>query len=268
MSTIAKISDMTKQDRLDYFRHVGLIQRSEEHMLTCIESLRQIKKRKLYLWEYKTFKEFCERTIQRSCSYVYRLLEAEEVRKALPPAEGQSKNVAQWATKDLRERHTRELTRLPAEQRSEAIAEASRTAGKKEPTAAGIKAAVDKMLGKTDDDGELAAVVDGRGEPVTDLRLRPVFVAAKEINDAVKGEIERLKGKIEAAIAGPAGAVLAEQRQDIQRDRENMLSAFKFSRPWVVCTYCGGRRDDCKGCCGRGWLTKEAFDMAPKDHSR
>lgn len=263
MSTaIERVPDFTVADREDCHRLDGLINQSLEHMFKCIEYLAEYKRRKFYLMDHASWQEYCDKRLRKSRAYVFRLMQAAEVRKALPPADGHSQNVANLATSDLRESHARELAKLPEEQRSEALVEATRAAGKKEPTAAGIKAAVDKMLGKTADNGELA-VVDGNGVPVP-RQLRDVFTKAADI-EAFRRTVSTQKGGFAKLIEGPGGEVLAEHRQEFLRDRENQISVLKFSRPWAVCPYCGGRKSECDACKGRGWVIKETFDMAPKN---
>lgn len=264
MDQISK--QLTRQDREDYFFNLGLIQRSEDHVLAWIKSVSTIKERKLYLWEHATWEEFCDDKLKKSRSYVHRLIEAEGVRKALPPPEptqtGAEPNVANSNenTPDshpLRESHARELARLPVEQRAEALADATKAAGKKPPTADQIKAEVDRRAAD-----EPEPVTDARGSPVTQKKLQPVFVAGVAFG-TLASQVATLKGKVAALLEGPAGAVLAEQRQDVERDRQNILAALKFSRPYTVCPYCDARKKDCEACRGRGWVTKHVHDQAP-----
>ncbi len=112
---------------------------------------------------------------------------------------------------------------------------------------------------------EPAAVLDERGEPVTEERFQRIFAHSARFG-SIMSALANLKTEIKELDEMPAGEVLHEQIQSIERDRRNMYAAVKFAKPWAVCPYCGGSasHSQCGGCKGRGWVTKEVFDQSRK----
>ena len=48
-------------------------------------------------------------------------------------------------------------------------------------------------------------------------------------------------------------------------DIKNLRSNLKAALPYALCPYCGGGKDDCKACKGRGFVGKIVYDAAPKE---
>ncbi len=247
---------LTRQDRFDYHHHLGIVKRAEEHAVAFIHSLSEIKRRKLYTLDYGTWEEFCERECPKSLRQINKDIRDLRLMESIKPEQTQD---GSGSTLPVPERGIEQLRRLPASEQTDALAEATRDAGKKAPTHTQIKAAVDRRLGQRED---TVPVTDARGSPIKDPQFREVFTDGA-LFPAVERYVSHLKGMVQQLLESNAGGVLAEQRQDIERDRQNILSALKFSRPYAICPYCGGRRDDCKGCKGRGWVTKEAWNQSP-----
>lgn len=228
------------------------------HVATWFKYVEIARKRKLWQLDYATWEEFCDKCLGKTVRQIQQLsadnrfLEVLSTKtRGTTPPNAQLAHIPQDGIKALR--------RLPGSEHVEALAEASRAAGDKAPTGPQIKAAVDRRLGGT---AAAPPITDARGSPVTDPKFREVFEHGAKF--MVFGRhVAAIKGMLREILEGPAGNVLAEQRQDIERDRQNILSAIKFSRPYAICPYCGGRQEKCQGCKGRGWVTKEAFDQSP-----
>ncbi len=114
------------------------------------------------------------------------------------------------------------------------------------------------------DEPDVAAVLDARGEPVTQERFQRIFAHSARFG-AIMSALKSIKAQLSELDEMPAGEVLHQQIKAIERDRRNIYAAVKFSKPWAVCPYCGGSasHSECGGCKGRGWVTKEVFDQSP-----
>jgi uncharacterized ParB-like nuclease family protein len=55
---------------------------------------------------------------------------------------------------------------------------------------------------------------------------------------------------------------------NVQRFNEhtrNLIETFKFATPYAVCPYCGGDAANCKACHGLGFMSKMAYEAAPRE---
>lgn len=106
------------------------------------------------------------------------------------------------------------------------------------------------------DTGTDAAVMDGRGEPVTDDRLAEVFRRRGELA-RVGREISAIKSKVLKAIDGDP-LYAAVHRQTVSTALDDARRAItRHGTPHAICHYCGGA--GCDGCKGRGWLDIETY---------
>lgn len=218
-------------------------------------------KRSLWQISYDSVEEYCEKELGRDVRQIQQILADNRFLDVLRARIGRAPqaNDTLPTSTNLSQHAIRQLRRLPGSEHLGTLAEATELAGGHTPQAKHVKAATDRRLGGT---AAAPPVTDARGSPVTDPKFREVFTHGAKF--LVFGRhVAAIKGMLREILEGPAGSVLAEQRQDIERDRQNILSAIKFSRPYAVCPYCGGNRDDCTGCKGRGWVTKEAWDQSP-----
>lgn len=198
-----------------------------EHASTWCEHQIEIRDRRLWEEEFDSYTAYCTVECQLSPSYVSRKL------------------LAYLMPGDDSERVKRETRRLE-------------NAG--EPAAEPAGEPINESAGLPD----IAAVLDARGVPVTEERFQRIFAHSDRFGSIMRS-LKSLKKEISDLDSMPAGEVLHEQIQAIERDRRNIYSAVKFSKPWAVCPYCGGSasHSECGGCKGRGWVTKEVFDQSP-----
>ena len=94
--------------------------------------------------------------------------------------------------------------------------------------------------------------------PIDDSRLAPVFKAAEGFTRLLHlvGEIKTL---VDDLTATPAGSLLAENAQVIERDRRNIKELVKFCKPHAICPYCGASGKECRGCKSRGWVNEDVY---------
>lgn len=247
------VSPFTPEDRDDYDRHKSIVRKTEESALAFVHSCGVIKERKLYLLECRSWEEFCEKELPHTRRSIDRLLSAA---KQLP-----------W----LAERHARELRRLPEQEREPAYRDASDLAnleGFDQPEQRHIQQVVKerRRKAKPENDG---ATMDECGTIVTDGRIAAAFNAADPFGEALN-LVGQLKTIVDDLVTTPAGLLLAENQQVIERDRRSLAALIRFCRPHAVCPYCGGRQEKCDACKGRGWVNEDIYRTSPaaKDHQR
>ena len=233
----------------NWLSHLGGWQRGREGWQSTWEHLYAIWSEKLWAEEFDSWSEFCDAEVaEYSPAHIYRMM------KHVAPNE----RAPRYTLPEMPERHTRELKLLPAHQRKAAYNEAARASGGDAPKLPALEVAVSRRRGGP---GEAPPLCDAKGLKV-DERFREVFEAASQF-DVLLREIAHIKGEVKALVESAAGGVLAKHRQQIEQDRQNLLRAVKFAKPYACCPYCGGRMKECKACEGRGWVTQEVYDTSP-----
>ena len=53
--------------------------------------------------------------------------------------------------------------------------------------------------------------------------------------------------------------------QRFNEHTQNLIEVFKFATPYAVCPYCGGDAATCKACHGLGFVSKMAYESAPRE---
>jgi hypothetical protein len=172
----------------------------------------------------------------------------------------------------LPERVLREFNQVPQSRRREAFLKAQAMA-KEKPGKGG---SVDVTLGVAHKAAQLfpaasvdakpADVKDERGVGVGDDALKAVFEASAGF-DTVMSLLARVKMNLQRLVEGPAGAILAQEINQIEVKRDWIYRTVRFARPFAICIYCGGdprTRDKCKACKGAGYLNEDRHKQAPK----
>lgn len=95
--------------------------------------------------------------------------------------------------------------------------------------------------------------------------MKRVFETAAEFEPA-RQHLVNLKKWLNRVKGLPGGEMIQKGFQRIVTDLDNLDAEIKFAHPFAACV-CGGK-DNCKVCKGMGWLTKMAYDAAPKEKRR
>ena len=116
---------------------------------------------------------------------------------------------------------------------------------------------------------EQESVKDGLGVEVTG-ELRKPFELIAEIQQQ-RQKLTAIKSWLTQRINHAGGLVLAAAQQRIVTDIDNADRELKFAAPFCQCVYCQNKMPkvaNCEACRGRGWLTKEVYESAPKGMKR
>lgn len=246
-------TEITKDRHNDWLFHLIGWREKREHFYGAAEHLWEIKRQELWREVYDTWQDFVAEEVDLSRQHVHRLFQMIETKKLPQGRTGKDQ------LPGMPERHARELQRLVPEARVSALADAVEAAGpNKAPTLQQVKDAVGAKLTHHAKPPQTDST-----RPLKEGKFSEVFKASA-VFDALALSLKMFRTEITRLIESPAGAVLEKQRQEIERDRVNILNALKFSKPHAACPYCGGSgRDNCDGCEGRGWVTKTVYDSSP-----
>lgn len=126
-----------------------------------------------------------------------------------------------------------------------------------------IKAAIKKMKALIP-----VTVTDSRGTAVSNDESEEVMAGAKGF-DPVLAAIGRLKTSLKELASTPAGAMLPQEMDSIERARTRMYQLVRFCRPFAECVYCNatGKASGklCRACKGRRWLNESIMKQASKE---
>ena len=223
----------------------------DEQAECMIEELLAIRDHRLYR-EHGTFKQFVAQEFpERSVSWVYRQLQADKVRASLPqtPKSKDGDNLSPLAT--FSEAQTRELAKVPEEQREAVLEWAEEKAGDKPVTAKIIREAIAEVAeAEPEDEDEIPDTTEDRmnaankvleafAKSITALVAEAEKIDNAHLTDDKNGRLETLKAQLKSA----AGTV-------------------RSAKGAGVCTYCDGT--GCKHCLKTGWLTKTSMECAPE----
>jgi hypothetical protein len=111
------------------------------------------------------------------------------------------------------------------------------------------------------------AIVDNVGHQIPDA-CKPSFEILVKFEEVDK-HCRSLQKLIDEIVKLPGGEQLArfvkatgsEDKVIHKNEHLNALKRdLKFTRPYSICPKCKGRRGECKGCDGRGWVSKTTWD--------
>jgi hypothetical protein len=179
------LTDAQKTQRAE---HIAGFQRVRDSFFEAGMHLMILRDEGLYLDEYETFGEFCEKELDFGRQYAYRLISSAEVVKEVSEA------VSPIGDKPAipNEAVARELAKAPKGARAKALKDATDTAkgeGKSAPTAKDVKAAVEKVTPP--------AKSTPPPEPDVDLKKNPKpWLGVNERIDRITGLYSQLKSEI------------------------------------------------------------------------
>jgi hypothetical protein len=88
------------------------------------------------------------------------------------------------------------------------------------------------------------------------------FTRGGEI-DAIMQRLSEIKTDVAAAIAKEDRLFMELNPAAFDAGASLLYRRLSLIRPYGICPYCSG--DGCKSCHMRGWLGKEAYEVAPPD---
>jgi hypothetical protein len=158
------LEDITLDESRDLVRLEKVIEGGLQTFLEVGAALAEIRDRRLYRIEHKTFEAYCRDKWNIGRTYAHRLMASADTVEMLP-----------MGNKPTSERQVRPLTKLPKEKRAEAWQRAVEASPSGQPTTADVEAAVDEVV-----------VVPDTGTP------RVVIDAAERIWAVAKGELDKI----------------------------------------------------------------------------
>lgn len=138
-SSTPKKSKLSTEEESSLERLEQVIERGIATFVEVGAALHQIQSQRLYRQKHDSFEAYLASRWNFKRAHAYRLINAYRVLETIQDEDG----------KVLSESHTRQLARLPEDQRAEALLRAKELAGKKTRTAKHIQQAVDDLLGKS-----------------------------------------------------------------------------------------------------------------------
>jgi len=208
-------------------------------------ALAEIRDSKLYRQNYDTFEEFCRCEFKIERRRAYQLIEAAEVKEALPP---------EMCNKLHNESQARALAAVPVVDRT-AVLEVASQGGP--PTAVKITAAAKAI--------EPIIELDKTGHPIP-AEVLTDWQRAEAIAAGAMRELSDLKCAVAKAL-GDKNVVFAAVNNALIADLSNAYSGFKLVMPFAVCSTCQGRnRSMCVLCKRRGYLDRFSWDsLVPQE---
>lgn len=230
----------------------AVIEKNIEGFYAVGQALTRIRDEKLYVGQYKSFKDYCNERWEFSRSRAYQLMNAVVTVDKIKALDGAtSAKVSSVSTMvDTDEGEPESYPRaLPGG--NPAIPGNERQARK---AAAEIE--------------EKPAESNGKPEPPRDpngaripANLKPILDAADEYQ-AIIGALGKIRGQLDGMAKRPDGVFLAERMTRLSADLTNAQREVRSAKPYQVCPYCSGKgcKPDKAGnkapCRGTGWTPK------------
>lgn len=246
-------------ERLDLVKLIKIVNGAEAAFIEAGTALADIRDRKLYREESKTFEEFCQKHWGYKKSHAYRLIGAAAVAQTSPIG-GQIIN----------ERQARALGKAPAAIRAEIMLEAAKTGTL---TAKSITEAINERKNEKDfsDTADEPPRVVGGPVPVKDaLGITIPAKALKywnrrdEILDMMK-DLSEIKTQI-ASSQKADDLLYIEVSNSTLADLAMCREGISYALPYTVCPNCNGQLiEKCTLCKGRGVISKRLYQTVPAE---
>lgn len=255
--------ELSKQDRLDFAYHDGIVQRSAEDMIIGYESLVVIRDRELWrTGRFKSWRDYLERGTPLSRSGFYRYLSdgdempersqlGTEVAKSpeeSAPDRGTSAKTddVPRAVDNLTTHARRALRQVPEEKKAEVLEKANEAADRAGAT------------NLTTAEHIAQGIRDVMQPPVTDMegnkapqRLADIFDLAQELQTQIS--LARAISKATLLMAQKDGGAFI-QTGTVKTMVSRLTREIGDAIPWAICPKCAG--DGCLECGKRGWFTR------------
>lgn len=245
---------LTVQER-GRFEH--LKERIAERLDTCFEvgrMLKEIKDSKLYKEDFDTWEAFCQSEYkigQRKSLYLIAAYETQEILKKANETSKQSGTIVPLLTNS---EQARELNKAPKEIQVEVIQSVAR---KGPVTGAAIAGEVKARAAKP---VTSAIRLDGIGRPIPE-EIIPEWDRAEKLGDRLRSCVSEVKCALEHGI-NDKDLIFGEMSNEHIDDAAQLYFVLSQILPHSVCTDCHAKkRESCKMCRGRGWISKSRFDL-------
>lgn len=243
---------LTTQDIADLERIESEIEADQGSFFRFAKNVCEIRDRRLYRREYKTFDAYCEHRWGWTRQWINQQIRSAETVKQL----------GTMVSKVTNERQARALADVMPEKRAEVLEHA---AEKAEPiTARSIKESARAVLApqkpKTNGKREAPTVLDSTGYPIPEDRLR--FWHRGDSVRKLLSNIAEVRGVVRRVMDGkesnkPDPLFQECSIGDIMSNLDNAYGDLKRAVPFAVCPYCqGGDADNCLCCKGRGFVSE------------
>lgn len=232
---------LTTKETAEYTRCNKIIKKNKQAFKACGEALATVLTQKLYRIEYDNFESYCKEKHGFKRAQAYRLMEAAEIAD-LSPAGRQIET----------EKQARALKDIPPEKHAEVI-EAAQKNGKL--SAPAITNAAEKIV--TVDVIER----DHEGHEIPTPAMA-TWDRRHELDDYIF-HISKLRSWAETVQKGSDRffAEVGFSAQEVYKDSSNLYRMLKGLVPWSICSACQGQAPKtCKGCNGRGMISKHSWD--------
>jgi hypothetical protein len=168
------LEDITIEESRDLVRLEKVIEGGLQTFMEVGAALAEIRDRRLYRIEHKTFEAYCRDKWSIGRTYAHRLMASNDTVEMLPVG-----------NKPTSERQVRPLTKLPKEKRAEAWQRAVEASPSGQPTAADVEAVVEEVKQPAQKRPPRAARIDGFYRVTLNIEMEKVLsVEPVESGDA------------------------------------------------------------------------------------
>lgn len=235
---------LSKSEYSELKSNEKIIETTKEGFVACGNALGAIQEKKLYRAEFETFEEYCKEKWGWHRAYVYRLIEAAEIK--MSPIGDKIENEAQ----------ARAIAAVPKKERK-AVLKKAEAHGKL--TAASIAEAANEEPKKKE------ITLDKTGFVIPeDLVL--LWTRGQEVQAMVTA-IGRIKGMVKTAQEDDDLLYRALNFSSTLTHLENSQRSLKSALPYAVCWVCSGRNHKkCTMCKGTGLVSEFSWEsFCPKE---
>lgn len=233
---------LTTTDIADLDRLEKVVEKGKQTWVEVGDALAEIRDRKLYQRDYKTFEVYCQERWGWSRQRSYQLIASASAVQSLAPEMS--------TTVDISERAARELAPLPVPQRKQIVG-ALQQAGKP-VTAPAVRASIPPVPTKKP---EPEVVRDGTGLPI-EQRLMPIWERRMEIQEMMT-MVSAIRAKLKKAQEADDQLYARMNFSSAQSHLDQAFADIKSVKPFAVCPACQGRASDgCGLCKGNGMISE------------
>lgn len=260
------MQSLTTTEIRDFERLEKVVEAGQKTFVDVGLALTEIRDRKLYRQDFKTWEEYCQKRWGWSQRRSHQLIEAAAVVESLSKESGTAVPLLKSAVPT--ERAARELGKIPPPQRKQIVEQA--VCNKKPLTAPAIKAKfpppptkpapkAETPIRSEPPKKEKPKLLDETGHPVPE-ELLGLWNRAQEVQDWLT-TLSRLKGVIEQAQESKDALYQEINFSELSADLARAYKELKRAKPYAVCS-CGGMasRHQCRLCKGRGLISSFAWE--------
>ena len=245
MSSQLELESLTPGEEFDLEECEQKIGRNLEQFWECLLSFSKIQEQRLWRGKYKSFTEYCEQRWGITRRRMNQLLQAHEVKAALPP---------EFALLITNDAQARALVDVAPNRRAEVLQKINERGA---ITAKAISEEGAKPRGRV----ERVVVLDEVGTPIPDDAL-PFWNRKQEAQDLLS-DISRIKSILTTG-RETMDPFYLHASQALVYDLQTVYQHLLELKPYAVCTQCQGtpslQPDGCNFCKNSGLISKHQWD--------